>query len=346
MVMLDHRNDIGVQAGRRLDETKAQCNMLADDGALDLIQRTRPGEHVARHLGIADIQQQPTQCQRLQAGTVKPQVPSQDHGPDRTANRAPRVLCLALAEAHQPCHRILVAQDAVDQWLDRRLEACCIQWTPLLELFQGIVHHQRGGVIGRSGLRRLDPGRHQVPVVPCLEEGRQAPAAIEMRDGIEQPPMQAARRRMLQPVLRRLQRTRVAGLASPCRQHRILRHGTAGGIDIDVLAIVPQLMEIIVVADFEALEQERSLQPWAIELCHVHAALEVGGCDLQSFEEHGQSLAAGIRPAGTVAMLCSTPGSGGVAGHIFGTVSGVDADGVPDSANPGPQVTPVPPRPQ
>ena len=89
--------------------------------------------------------------------------------------------------------------------------------------------------------------------------------------------------------------------------HLFLRHGALGCVHIDVLAEIPQQPQLLVVPDLETLEEKRCFQPRAIELRHIHAALEVGGFDLEPFEKHRQTLAAGTRPAGTLAILGVDP---------------------------------------
>jgi len=58
---------------------------------------------------------------------------------------------------------------------------------------------------------------------------------------------------------------------------KILRCKLGGPPDIDVhvLAEFPDLLDLLVVTEFEALKQERCLQPRTIQLGNVHAWLEV-----------------------------------------------------------------------
>ena len=201
---------------------------------------------------------------------------------------------------------------AIASWLRRMLSISGpttdlqprgIEAPALLELLERVVEDGGRRVVGQRRLRRLDPGGHRVPVVLRLEEAGERARAIEPRDGVEQAALQARAARMLQPRGRRGQGLGVLGLLAAGLQHLVLGHGALGRVHVDVLAEVPELLQVLLVADLEALEEEWRLQPRAIELRHVHAALEVGGLDLESFEEHGQTLAAGIRPAGTLAII-------------------------------------------
>ena len=205
----------------------------------------------------------------------------------------------ALAQADEPGHRVLVAENAVDQGTDGRLEHGNIRGRPrLLTLLEHIAQCGGGGVVGEHRAGHLATGGNGIAVVLFVEELGKHPRAIELHECIEEATPQARPLRMFQAGGRRGQRLGVLLRPASGLHHPILRHRTQGRVHVDVLAEIPQQAEFLVVADLEAPEEKRCLQPRAIELRHVHAALEIGSVDLQAFEEHKQTLAAGIWPAG------------------------------------------------
>ena len=82
------------------------------------------------------------------------------------------------------------------------------------------------------------------------------------------------------------QYTGVLSFLAPCAQHLFLGQRTLTDVYIDVFAELPKLLQILGVADLEALEKEGCLEPRAIELGHVHATLQVGSLDLESLGLH------------------------------------------------------------
>jgi hypothetical protein len=52
---------------------------------------------------------------------------------------------------------------------------------------------------------------------------------------------------------------------------------------MDVLAVMAQFLDLILIADEEALEQERGLGPRAIQARHIHADFKIGGIHFKLF---------------------------------------------------------------
>ena len=82
------------------------------------------------------------------------------------------------------------------------------------------------------------------------------------------------------------------GVGRGRRRRLVLVAGGARAIDHHVLAVRLQREDLLLVLDEEALQQERRVHPWPIEVGDEHADLEVGGEDLGC---HGLGILTDLR---------------------------------------------------
>ncbi len=239
----------------------------------------RRGDALRQH-GIADVEQHAAHRQFFEHVTIEIQVAPEHQAPDGRADGAVVILTAALARKHRPGQRIRVAQYAIDcrlHSLSQRFHADVATdrcpFHHLLVVFgKDLVSTARR--VRLSAHRRLDP----VTLLPAGSECRGLAVQTEAYEQLLQPSKQLAR--FLCFAARGLRR-RPGGCALHLYQPANLVVGEFAALDVDIddAAAALQHVDLRLLANFEALEDERRLEPGAIQFRDVHAFRHFGDVD-------------------------------------------------------------------
>ncbi len=158
---------------------------------------------------------------------------------------------VALPEIREPRHRVLIPHDALDHGRDRFLHLVVTQRATLSDAVDDEFHAVDSSVVGGQCFRRLLLRFDDVFVDLIAQLGR---FLLVLRDLI-------------------------ATLDPRCFDLGYVERALLD-VDRDVAAGISQLIENLIVPDLESLEEERGVEPRAIELGDIHAVLQVFGQQL------------------------------------------------------------------
>ncbi|MDZ7748009.1 MAG: hypothetical protein U5K43_03485 [Halofilum sp. (in: g-proteobacteria)] len=271
VVQLDDLPGLARDVAGRLDDLEAVLGVALHDRPLLRGEAATLVQDLGRRLRHAHVAEQRAHREALELGALEAEVHPERQHQHADVDRVAGGVLVALTQVGEPQRGGRVARYDRGQLADDIACAGGIEAATRLHARHGVIEEIERRAAARARLRdQLAEGlRVRLPV-----------ATEHVGDVLAL----AARAPLPRLVRRRGLRLRLE------RPHRVLAR--ARRVDVHVGAVAAQDVELLVVADLEALEHERDLGPGPVELGHVEALAQLADDDA---DEGGRAAHGGDR---------------------------------------------------